>query len=94
MIRSLIKALQNEGFKCENAAGGFIIRVPSVMIMIGKDPDHASFMVSIEDRQSEDVESTSFLRLSQEEVLDICAPYKQAQPVAPVEAIESPLVVG
>jgi hypothetical protein len=94
MIKSLIKALRNEGFECVNAAGGFIIRVPFVMIAIGKDPDHDSFMVSIEDSHSEDVESTSFFKLTHDEVLDICAPYKQAQSVAPVEAIETPLVVG
>jgi hypothetical protein len=94
MIKSLIKALQNEGFECVDAAGGFIIRVPSVMIMIGKDPDHDSFMVSIEDSQGEETESTSFFQLQKDEVLSLCAPYKQAQPVAPTESLETPLVVG
>jgi hypothetical protein len=93
MIRTLIKALQNEGFECENAPGGFIIRLPLAMIMIAKDPDHDSFMVSIEDSQGEETESTSFFQLQKDEVLSLCAPYKQSQSVAPTEGVE-PLVVG
>jgi hypothetical protein len=94
MIKPLMKALQTEGFDCVSADSGFVVRVPSVTIVVGKDPDHDSFMVSIEDNRGEEPESTSFDKLNRDDVLSLCAPYKQAQPVEPAETIETPLVVG
>ena len=84
-----MKALQKQEFQCTRADSGFVVSLPLVTIVVGKDPDHESFMVNIQDDRGEESESTSFDKLQQPEVLALCATYRPAQATAP----ETPALV-
>jgi hypothetical protein len=80
-----MKSLQKEGFAPIRVDSGLVLNLSGVDVVIGKDPDHESLMVSITDYRGEETESLSFDKMQQIDVVALCEQYKLAQPMASSE---------
>jgi hypothetical protein len=90
MIVRLQKTLEAQGFQCVRLDGGLIVSLPKVTIVIGKDADHESLMVQIQDETGEETEFSSFDKLQQPAVLELCEQYRKPE----ATVVDRPDLIG